>query len=174
MRRPVCLLAALLVVGPCGPLLGQGKSPTTPPDGVYAVLRESVKEKDVLPLKAGEVLLVHRHRYEKAGEKERPRFLTVRSAPDVKLDLAAGPKTVKDGDDGVRILFKLRPAAAKALRRLTTDRLGKQVAVVVGGEVVTMHKIRGVIADGDVQITSCVPGAAKYLLDQLQSQHKGK
>jgi hypothetical protein len=62
-----------------------------PPDGVYAVLRESAKEEDVKPLKDGEVLVVHRHRYRKKDEKEQPRFLVIRSAPDVKLNLVGEP-----------------------------------------------------------------------------------
>ena len=140
------------------------------PDGVYAVLREGAKEKDVQPLKDGEVLAVHRSRYLKAGDKEPPRFLVVRPAPDVPLDLAAAPKADKQGEEVVRILLKLRPKAAAALERLTRDQRGRQVAIVIGGEVVTAHKVREVIKGGEVQITSCTPGAAGYLLKQLQSR----
>jgi preprotein translocase subunit SecD len=142
------------------------------PDGVYAVLREGLKEKDVLPLKDGEALAVHRHRYLKDGDKEPPRFLVVRSAPDVPLDLAVAPKADKEGEEVVRILLKLRPKAAAALERLTRARQGRQVAIVVGGEVVTVHKVRAVIKGGDVQITSCTPGGATYLFKQLQSRQK--
>jgi preprotein translocase subunit SecD len=134
------------------------------------VLREGLNEKDVRPLKDGEALAVHRHRYLKDGEKEPPRFLAVRSAPDVLLDLAAAPKADKEGEEVVRILLKLRPKAAAALERLTRAQQGKQVAIVVGGEVVTVHKVRAVIKGGDVQITSCTPGGAAYLFKQLQSR----
>jgi preprotein translocase subunit SecD len=57
---------------------------------------------------------------------------------------------------------------------LTTDGLGKQVAIVFSGEVVTMHKIREPIKGGDVQITSCAAGAAKYLLERLHAEYKIK
>ena len=169
MRRSACALAVVLFLG--GRAVGEAP-PKKLPDGAYAVLRDGPKEKDVLPLKDGEALVVHRHRYLKDGEKEPPRFLVVRSAPDVLLDLAAAPKAVKEGDEVVRILLKLRPKAAAALERLTRDRLGKQVAIVLGGEVVTAHKVRAVIKGGDVQITSCVTGAAGYLLKQLQARQK--
>jgi preprotein translocase subunit SecD len=143
-------------------------------DGLYAVLRDSLQEKDVLPLKDGEVLVVHHHRYLKKDDKEPPRFLVVRAAPDVDLDLADEPKAVKEGEEVVRIFLKLQPKAATALERLTTDRLGEQVVIVLGGEVVTMHKIREAIKGGDVQITSCAAGAAKYLLEQLHAHYKKK
>jgi preprotein translocase subunit SecD len=70
----------------------------------------------------------------------------------------------------MRIQLKLKPKAAQALEDLTRGHLGRQVAIVIGGEVVTMHKVRTVIKGGDVQITSCAPGAAEYLLKQLQGR----
>lgn len=144
------------------------------PDGVYAVQRDALAEKDVLPLKEGERLLVHRHRYLKNAEKEQPRYLVVRSRPDVAFDLAGEPKAVKEAGEGLRILLKLQPEAATALERLTRNHLGKQITIVLGGDVVTMHKVREVIKGGDVQITSCAPGAAEYLLKQLRAHHKDK
>ena len=165
MSRSACALVVALSLG--GQALAEDKKL---PDGVYAVLREGPKEKDVLPLKSGEALAVHRHRYLKDGDKEPPRFLVTRPTPDVPLDLAAGPKADKDGEEVVRILLKLRPKAAAALERLTRDRRGRQVAIVIGGEVVTVHKVRAVIKGGEAQITSCTPGGATYLLKQLQSR----
>lgn len=168
MRSSVCLLAAVFAAAPA---LAQDKpdAPKKMPDGVYAVQRDGTSEKDVLPLKDGEALVVNRHRYVKAAEAEPPRYVVVRSAPDVALDLAAEPKADKDGDVVVRIFLKLKPDAAAALERLTRDRMGGQVAIVLGGEVVTAHKVREAIKGGEVQITSCAAGAANYLLEQLQA-----
>ena len=59
-----------------------------------------------------------------------------------------------------------------ALERLTSDRLVGQVTVVVGGEVVTTHKLRSVIKGGDVQITLCAAGSADLLLGQLLVHQK--
>ena len=52
--------------------------------------------------------------------------------------------------------------------------IGKELAIVLGGEVVTTHTIRAAIKGGEVQITSCAAGAAKYLLEQLREHQKGK
>jgi len=177
MRGSGNFLAALIVISSYVPAWGQGQAPPSsrkPSDGVYAVLREGLKEKDVRPLKDNETLVVHRHRYLKKDAKEPPRFLVIRAVPDVALDLAGEPKAVKEGEEVVRILLKLQPQAATALERLTSDRLGKPIAIVVGGEVVTTHKVRDVIKGGNVQITSCAAGAANYLLDQLHARQKNK
>jgi preprotein translocase subunit SecD len=144
------------------------------PDGVYAVLREGTAEKDLLPLKDGEVLAVDRQLYAKNDDKNPPRYLVVHKAPDVLLDLVGEPKAVKEGDDVVRILLKLQPKSAEELERLTKNNVGKQVAICLGGEVVSAHKIRDAIKGGDVQISCCAPGSAKYLLEQLQKQQKSK
>jgi preprotein translocase subunit SecD len=175
MYASVCLLASFHVVGCHAPGLIQDKqleSPKKIPSGVYEVLRDSLKENELLPLAAGEVMAVNRYRFLKDGEKESPRYVVIRSAPDVELTLAEEPKADMDGDDVVRILLKLQPKAATALERLTTDRAGKQIAIVLDGEIVTMHKIRAAIKGGEVQITSCAEGGAKYLLQKLQAQQK--
>jgi preprotein translocase subunit SecD len=177
MVRSACGLAAVLILGnaatawPPDPAPGAGKKHL---DGVYAVQRDGPQEKDVRPLKDGEVLVVDRHRYVKHPATEPPRFLVVRSAREVALDLAREPKAVEEGGEVVRILLHLRPQAAAALERLTRDHLGRQVAIVLGGEVVTVHKVRAVIKGGDVQITSCAPGAAGYLLKQLHAHHRNR
>jgi preprotein translocase subunit SecD len=177
MRRSACLLAALLIPGSYALTFAGHKTPPSPrtvPDGVYAVLRDSPQKSDVLPLKDGEALVVNRHRYLKEADKQPARFLVVHGTPDVALDLAGKPKAEYDGKDVVRILLKLQTKAATSLEHLTSERLGKQVAIVVGGEAVTVHTIRTVIRGGDVQITSCEPGAAKHLLERLVARQEKK
>ena len=172
MRRSACLLAVVLLAGGSAPAGAKDNKPESAkklPDGVYAVLRDSDKEKDVLPLKDGEALVVDRHRYAKKDDQQPPRYLVVRSTPDVDLDLA-GAKADKDGEDVVCISLKLQPKAARALGQLTSDRATRQVAIVIGGEVVTVHKVREAIKGGEVQITSCAAGAAEHLLEKLKAR----
>src|SRR5205807_2072802 len=102
MRRSACYLAILVVSVSSAQAMAQDKKPESSKklaNGVYAVVRESTKEKEVLPLKDGEALVIHNHRYLKKDEKEPPRFLVVRSAPDVDLDLAGEPKAEKEGTE---------------------------------------------------------------------------
>jgi len=177
MRGSVCLVAALLLVESFACTWAQDKTPQPSKkiaDGVYAVLRESSKEKDVLPLKDGEVLVVDHHRYLKKEDEEPPHFQVVHAVPDVKLDLAGKPKAEKDGEEVLRILLKLQPQAATDFEHLTSERVGKQITIIVGGEVVTTHKIRAAIKGGDIQITCCTPGSAKHVLEQLLAHYEKK
>jgi preprotein translocase subunit SecD len=154
-----------------------GGDPTPPqkklPDGIYAVVRDSDGEKGVLPLKDGEVLAVDRYRFQKADSRDPPRYLVVHTAPEVTLDLAAEPKAEQDGEEVVRVLLKLQPKSAAALAKLTGDRHYKLVTIILDGEVVTTHKIRATIANGNVQITSCSPGGAAYSAQAAASSSKG-
>src|SRR5690348_15827790 len=157
MCRSAYVLAALIFGSSYVPASAQDKTPAPPkkpPAGVYVVLRENRSEKEVLPLKDGEALVVNHHRYVKKDDREPPQFVVVRSTPDVALDLAEEPKAVKEDGEVVRIFLKLKPKAATALERVTTDARDKQLAIVLDGEVVTSHKIRQAIKGGEVQITS--------------------
>jgi preprotein translocase subunit SecD len=176
MNRRTFLIVSGTVVGLASMSSGGEDLPARKklPDGVYAVERLGDREKDLHPLKEGEVLAVNRHRYLKAEAKDPPSYLVVHANPDVSLHLAGEPQADKDGEEVVSIRLKLKPKAAAALEELTRARRGKQLAIVVDGEVVTVHKIREVIANGDVQITSCSPGGANYLMKQLQGREKSK
>jgi preprotein translocase subunit SecD len=177
MRRSACLLVAALLIVTHALAWGREQAPKSAkalPDGVYAVLREGLTEKDMLPLQDTEALAVNRHRYLKKDKQEPPRFLVVRGTPDVELNLAGEPKAVEEGGEVVRILLKLQPKAATALERLTTVHREKQIAILIGGEVVTVHKVRNVIKGGDVQITSCAAGGANYLLEQLRVHQQNR
>jgi preprotein translocase subunit SecD len=175
MSRFSCFVATILFIGNCVSAHAQEKKLAAKKlaDGVHAVLREGTAEKDLMPLKDGEVLAVDRLLYAKKEDKKPSRYLVVRAAPDVELDLAGEPKAVKEGDEVIRILLKLQPKAAADLERLTKDNVGKQVAIILGGEVVTVHKIRNAIQGGEVQMSCCEAGSAKFLFDELQ-KHRGK
>jgi preprotein translocase subunit SecD len=165
MKTVACFAVVLLP----GLQLAFGQDNAKLPTGVYAVERDSRVKNDLLPLKAGEVMLVNHYRYVKNDARAAPRYLVVRSTLAMHLDLAAAPRADKSGEVVTRISLKLRPEAARSLEKLTQDRQGGSLAIVVAGDVVTMHKIRSIIRGGDVQITNCAPGAAAHLLKHLEA-----
>lgn len=168
MRLMQSICASLVLLSSVNAIWGEEtKADKKPASGVYAVLRESRKEKDVLPLAEGEMVVVNQFQYLKKEDREPPRYLVVQKSLAVKLDLDGAPRAEKEKEDVTKIFLKLKPVEARNLERLTTRHRGKQVAIVVGGEVVTVHKIRETIKGGEVQITSCAPGGAKYLLQRL-------
>src|SRR5262249_38477960 len=115
MSRSAWFLGMMLLVGSQTTLFPEEKRPTPVkplPDGVYAVERDNIQKKAVLPLKKGEALLVHQHRYLQKGAKEPPRFVVVRLPGPVALDLSRAPRAVKEKGEVVRILLTLQPKAA--------------------------------------------------------------
>ena len=90
-------------------------------------------------------------------------YLGFKAAPDVPLTLAAKPKT-QDGASGSPMLrLQLAPDAAQTLERFTAANLGRPVAIVVGGEVVSKHKVREAITGGKLQISWCNANACEVL-----------
>ncbi len=46
--------------------------------------------------------------------------------------------------------------------------LGRQVATVIGDRALTLHKIRSIIRDGQLQITRCTDDGCRVILQQLR------
>jgi hypothetical protein len=144
------------------------------PNGLYGVLRDGPEEKAVLPIKDGETVALHNHRYLKKDAKEPPVFLVVHTKPDVPLVLVGEPEVVKSDNGTLTFRLKLHADHAKTLEKFTRDNKGGKVAVVIGGEVVTVHHIRDVITGGDIQVSNCNAEAGAFLLKQLQNLAKKK
>jgi hypothetical protein len=143
------------------------------PNGVYLVLRQGPARKDVLPLTQGEAVVADYERYLDRKPAEPARYLIVHRTPDVRLALEGEPRAVKDEAGNLRIYLTLKKEAGDRLARLTRDHTGGQVAVVVAGEAVTVHKIRSAVPDGKVQISGCTKGSAEYLLKRFRQARPG-
>ena len=64
------------------------------------------------------------------------------------LDLAETPS-----EEPGRLLLTFTAGAAKKLASFTEKSVGKRVALVIGGEVVTIHTVRQAIAGGKLQVS---------------------
>ena len=64
--------------------------------------------------------------------------------------------------------ISLTPSASELLEAFTRDHLGQRVAVVTGGEVITMHKIKEVIKGGKIQISRCGDRGCEILFQELE------
>jgi hypothetical protein len=138
-------------------------------DGFYVVLAKGKHGARIHPA-AGEALAVNRHRYAPRADQEPVEYLLLHDKPDVPLTLASPPEAVQNDSGGIRIHLALAREQASAVDRLTRRHLGAQVAILIGGEVVTVHKIRQVIHGGRIQISCCEEGSCEYLLKRLREQ----
>src|SRR5262249_59551160 len=103
------------------------------PDGFYIIHREGAGVAALGPLADGEAVAVQEYRYLK--EKQAPRYLVVRTQPDVALVLAHPP--VREEAGGLRILLELTSAAAKDLERVSAANKDGAAALVLGAAATT-------------------------------------
>ncbi len=68
----------------------------------------------------------------------------------------------------------LSEEAAAQFESFTERYLGQTVALVVGGQVLTVHKIRQVVHDGKVQISRCGDEGCQILFLELRDNVPGK
>ncbi len=149
-RVPLPLLLLLFaVLGACA----DGDSVGTPDelaDGVYEVL---AVHRERAPL-SGEGpdtrVLVHDHRYVQGGADEAPDYVLLRLPGHAPLDLAR-PPTPGEADGRPVLLLTLEPEAGQALEDLTSR--AEHAAVVIGGRVATVHRIRVPIKGGTLQVS---------------------
>lgn len=85
----------------------------------------------------------------------------------VPLVLARAPRATPIPDGRVGLDVALDAAHVEALRSFTARHLGQRVAIVAGGEVVSAHQVKAVIAGGTVQISRCSPRGCERLLTRL-------
>lgn len=86
----------------------------------------------------------------------------------VPLELAAEPLTEKQSDAKIFLSIRLNNVATEKMKRFTATRVMKQVAIVIGAKVITIHKLREAITGPGVQITRCDDKACEYLLLKLK------
>jgi len=137
---------------------------------MYLVLRRGGTAAEVGPVGAEEVRMPYARRFAPPGQTEPPEVLVLTREPAVLLELASPPEGDTAQACSVPVRLELVPSQAQALARFTGQNQGRSAAIVVGGEVVTVHKIRSAVEDGRMQVTCCSPGACGYLMQQLSGR----
>ncbi len=140
-------------------------SPKTLPDGMYLVLAEY----PMAPASSEQgVVIPFSHDFLLDASEEDPRFLAVDPVDFVALQLASAPEQSEQPDQRVNLLLSLNSMAKDQLAAFTAKNLNKPVAIVIGGQAVTKHKVKSVIDGGKLQISWCTKFACEKLLVELQ------
>jgi preprotein translocase subunit SecD len=145
-------------------------APTTGPShsGLHLVRRRAATADSLRPLADGECLAVYTRSFQEPDATAPPEYLALSIRPEVRLDLASSPTEDADSSGRTLLRIQLRPEGSLDLERMTRDNQGRSVAVVIAGEVITVHKIRAVLSDGRIQVSCCSPDACGYLLRRLR------
>ncbi|HWQ53102.1 MAG TPA: hypothetical protein VN442_05420 [Bryobacteraceae bacterium] len=128
-------------------------------NGVYAVLGETAT--------ASEAALPYDAKYSDADRNAPRRYITLDAHSFVPLVLAAPPQARQDDRGWTLLSVTLARQHLGTLEAFTRAHLGGRVAIVLDGEIVTIHKVRSVISDGRVQVSRCHDNACQILRARL-------
>ena len=107
-----------------------------------------------------------------AEERQPTKYVVIEPEPFVPLILGEAPNREKDDKGKPNLLLKLAKDQVKPLDDFTTKHLGGTVAIVIGGDIVTMHKIKAAIKGGLIQITRCSDHGCQVIYTELQKDRQ--
>ncbi len=161
MKNIMLFLSILYITVSCSGR--HGAALATPENGFY-----EVKRFDSLPLLHSpappEFVLELDTLFNKADR----RTIVVDTTEFVPLQLAGKPNIERQSDLKKLLSITLSQVAYEKMKTFSAKRVMKQVAIVIGGKVITVHKIREAITGPGVQITRCDDNACDYLLLKMK------
>ncbi|MGA3245617.1 MAG: hypothetical protein ABSE41_13440 [Bacteroidota bacterium] len=164
--RTICFAGLLLLIV-AGPASSQKTSPARIPNGFYAVLIEANSRDEARTDSIPNIVLVYDGKYVDSIQSASPSYVALDTTFFVPLVLEGSPTTNKDGNGRTLLGVTLSRKYIRTLEDFTKAHLGGRVAIVLDGEIITMHKIRSVISEGKIQITRCYDNACEVLLSKL-------
>jgi hypothetical protein len=135
--------------------------------GLYLVLMDGSEGECLSARVDSQIVLIHDDRFLEEKSDEPPEYLLVSTVPDVPLVLAFEPERVINARGRPELRIALAEQHVERLRVFTERNLGRRLALVVAGQVVSAHRIRAVIEDGRLQITRCDEDACRYIQSTL-------
>jgi preprotein translocase subunit SecD len=147
--------------------LAQHSSASQLPNGFYSVIQAD-SLKDLVPASGpGHTTIVYDGRYIDSTQADSPEYVTIDTISFVPLILEGSPVAKKDGSGWTSLSVTLSQKYIGKLGDFTKAHLGGRLAILLGGEIISMHKIRSVISEGKIQISRCHDNACDILLSKL-------
>jgi len=137
-------------------------------NGAYVVLREASTPQDARIEGVRQVVLAcDRRKYSDAPPNEPLTYVAIDPTDYVPLLIEGAPEVTKDAQGKSILSVSLARKNAERAEALTRAHLGGRIAMLVDGEIVTLHKIRSVISGGKLQITRCTDNACEVIRAKL-------
>jgi preprotein translocase subunit SecD len=154
-----------LVLGPSAQATAEARAPQA---GFYLIAAEADSAAGLPVATANQRIVRYDYQHLREAERGKPVYLLLPKAADVPVMLAKAPELQMKGENGFpELRLELTVQAAKQLETLTREHLGGNVAFVVDGEPVTLHKIRSVITGGQFRLSRCTDSACQYIYGRL-------
>lgn len=168
-RPPLSLIALVLMLA--SSRLASG-SPRLA-NGFYGILADETDRGRVPAPAKRQVVIAYDPKVIDPATKDPIRHLLLPARPDVPMSLVGAPKKEPSGRGNSQLLIQLDPKHTKKLEEFTRRfAMKRNVAVVVGGEVISTHKIREAITGGRIQITRCGDNACEVIYTKLKGDTK--
>lgn len=169
------LVALLVVCVHVCPLYAQNRTnaPTAPSvaslqNGAYLLLREASTAQEARVDGVSQIVLTYdRQKYGEATTNQPLSYVSIDPKDFVPLIIEGSPNMTKDGQGKSILSVSLTHASAEKAEAFTRAHLGGKIAMVVDGEIVTLHKIRSVVTGGKLQITRCQDNACEVIRAKL-------
>ncbi len=177
--NPMVITALVLAVAICGcnSLYAQPTNPALAAvapatraleNGAYAVLREAPSAREAGAEGGSQVVLAYdRRKYGGAPPNGPLTYVALDPKDYVPLIIAGRPEMKANGQGKSVLTVSLVRKNVPRADAFTRAHLGGRMAMVIDGEIVTLHKIRSLITDGKVQITRCTDNACEVLRAKL-------
>jgi hypothetical protein len=169
------LIALTAICGYACPLCAQTNRTDIPtdqsvphfPNGAYLVLQEPTPKEARVSGHSQIILTYDRRKYSDAHTNEPPTYVAIDPNDYIPLIIEGTPEMRKDGEGKSILSVSLTRANAVRAESFTRAHLGGRIAMVVDGEIITLHKIRSVIVGGKLQITRCQDDACEVIKAKL-------
>jgi len=137
-------------------------------NGAYLVLQEGATPEEARVSGVSQIVLAYdRRKYSDAPTNHPLSYVSIDPKDYVPLIIEGAPEMRKDGQGKSILSVSLTRTNAQRAESFTRAHLGGKVAMVVDGEIVTIHKIRSVIAEGKLQVTRCQDNACEVIRTKL-------
>ena len=169
----VVFWAICTCVCPVRAQMSQSNAPAGPsvgsiPNGAYFVLREAPTPQEARIAGSSQIVLAYdRRTYSGAPTNEPVSYVAIDPKDFIPLIIEGAPEMRKDGQGKSILSVSLTRTNADKAEAFTRAHLGGKIAMVVDGEIVTLHKIRSVITGGQLQITRCTDNACEVIRAKL-------
>ena len=140
-------------------------------DGIY-LIKGMAKAKEALKKEFdNEEIIDYSHAFID-DKTEEIKYYLIQTDPFVPLIIKSAPTIMENSGRLNELNITLASQYSQQLEDFTRENVGRRVAIVIGGEAVTRHKVKTAIEGGRLKITRCTDHACKYLLTELENNVK--
>jgi hypothetical protein len=137
------------------------------PNGIYGVIREAPTQEEARGGDAACTVLRYDKKYSDSTPDEPLKYVAIETSSFVPLKLEGAPEASKDGAGKTLLGVTLKEEYTKILEDFSRTHLGGRIAILLDGEIITLHKVRSVISGGQFIITRCNDNACEILKSKL-------